>query len=157
VVFQTDTKVIAVPQILLKTGKLWHDKGSTELYCLFIAAGSVVDAISFIRCIVLWPQDKFSPNSDPAGFEFVPGESIQVQLWTDLKWSNLVQRYLTWKEQDFNELRTEPSIATRMKDEWRWHHHQWYQQPAAEKSRRQSRDSFSWTSNANWVMINVQK
>ena len=26
--------------------------GSTELYCLFIAADSVVDAISFIRCIV---------------------------------------------------------------------------------------------------------
>ena len=28
-------------------------KGSTELYCLFIAADNIVDTISFIRCIVL--------------------------------------------------------------------------------------------------------
>jgi len=44
-------------------------KGSAELYCLFIAAVSIGDAISFIRCIVLCYENKFSPN--PAGFEIV--------------------------------------------------------------------------------------
>jgi len=57
-------KFIAVPQISSKTGKQWTNKGSTELYCLFIAADIVVDAVKFIRCIVLWSQNKFSPNPD---------------------------------------------------------------------------------------------
>ena len=48
------------------------NKGSTELYCLFIAADSIVDAISFIRHIVLWSENKFSPNPAlaPIKFEF---------------------------------------------------------------------------------------
>jgi len=49
-----NTKLIGVPWISSKTGKQWHDKGNTELYCLFIAADSIVDTISFIRRIVLW-------------------------------------------------------------------------------------------------------
>jgi len=61
-----NAKFIAVPQ----TSKQWCNKGSTELYCLFIAADSIVDAISFIRHIVLWPQNKFSPNPALVGFEF---------------------------------------------------------------------------------------
>ena len=68
-----NTKFIAVPQILSKSGKPWRNKGSTELYCLFIAADSIVDAISFIRRIVLWSENELSPNPDPApaGFEFL--------------------------------------------------------------------------------------
>ena len=45
-----------------KTGKQWRNKWSTELYCLFIAADSIDDTISFIRRIVLWSQNKFFPN-----------------------------------------------------------------------------------------------
>jgi len=52
---------------------MWRNKGSTELYCLFIAADSIVDAISFIRRIDLWSQNMFSPNLalDLAGFEIL--------------------------------------------------------------------------------------
>jgi len=59
-------KLIAIPQICLKTGKQWCNKGNTELYCLFIAADSIDNAISFIRCIVLWFENSFSPNPVPA-------------------------------------------------------------------------------------------
>jgi len=59
----------------VKNGKQWRNKGSTELYCLFIAADSIVDAISFITHIVLWSKNMFFPNPDPvpalAGFEFL--------------------------------------------------------------------------------------
>jgi len=55
----------------VKTGKQWRNKGSTELYCLSIAADSIADAISFIRCIVLWSQNKFSPNPDLVRFVIV--------------------------------------------------------------------------------------
>jgi len=41
------------PQILSKTGKEECNKGSTELYCRFIAADSIVDTIIFITHIVL--------------------------------------------------------------------------------------------------------
>jgi len=62
-------------------------KGSTELYCLFIAADSIVDAISFIRRIVLWSQNKFSPNPvpvSPAGFKFLnPARSGSGQIWNN--------------------------------------------------------------------------
>jgi len=54
-----NTKFIAIAQISSKTGKQWCNKGSTQLYCLFIAADtdSIVDAI---RRIVLWFTNKFS-------------------------------------------------------------------------------------------------
>ena len=52
-------KFITLPQISSKTGKQSRNKGSTELYCLFTAADSIVDAISFLRRIVLWSQNKF--------------------------------------------------------------------------------------------------
>jgi len=54
-----NTKFVAVPQISSKTGKQWCDKRSTELYCLFVAADSIVDAISFIRRIILWSKNTF--------------------------------------------------------------------------------------------------
>jgi len=41
------TEFIAFPPISSKTGKQGLNKGSTELYCLFVAANSIVDAISF--------------------------------------------------------------------------------------------------------------
>jgi len=43
------------------------------LLFLFIAADSLVDANSFIRCIVLGSENKFSPNSAlaPDRFEIV--------------------------------------------------------------------------------------
>jgi len=47
--------------------KQWRNKGSSELYCLFVAADSIVDARSFIRSIVLWSANKFFP--------------IQIWLW----------------------------------------------------------------------------
>ena len=63
-----NTKSIAVPHILSKTGKWRHKKGSSELYCLFKSAYNIVDAF-----IVLWSQNKFSPNPAPAParFEFL--------------------------------------------------------------------------------------
>ena len=48
------TKFIAILHILPKTSKQWHNKGSTELYCLFIGSVSIVYAISFIRRIAQW-------------------------------------------------------------------------------------------------------
>jgi len=39
-----------------KTGKQWHNKRSTELYCLFTAADSIVNAICFIRSGLLSPS-----------------------------------------------------------------------------------------------------
>jgi len=68
----------------VKTGKQWHNKGSTELYCLFIAADSIVDAISFLRRIVLWSQNKYSANLSlaPVGFELLnPARSDSGQVW----------------------------------------------------------------------------
>ena len=38
-------KMIAIPQISSTTGKQWRNKGSTELYCHFIAADSMVDSL----------------------------------------------------------------------------------------------------------------
>jgi len=56
-------------------------KGSTELYCLFIAADSIIDAFSFIRRIVLWSENKFSPNLAPARCEFLnPARSVSCQI-----------------------------------------------------------------------------
>jgi len=45
--------------------KNWQKRGKKEcieLYCLFIAADSIVDASSFIICIVLWSENKLSQN-----------------------------------------------------------------------------------------------
>ena len=50
------TKFVVVLLISSQTGKQWHNKESTELYCLFLAADSIVDSISFIRHIVLWSE-----------------------------------------------------------------------------------------------------
>ena len=78
----TWTKSIAIPQISSKIGKKWRNKGSIELYCLFIAAESIVDAINFIRRIVLWSQNKFSRNLAPGRFEFLnPATSGSSQIW----------------------------------------------------------------------------
>jgi len=54
-------------------GKQWCQKGITGLYYLFVAADSIVDAISFIRHIVLLSENKFcsSPDLPLAGFEFL--------------------------------------------------------------------------------------
>jgi len=46
------TKFIAIPRILSKLA----NSDVTELYCLFIAADSIVDAISFTGHIVLWSE-----------------------------------------------------------------------------------------------------
>jgi len=80
----TSIKFIAIPQILSKTGKQWHNKGSTELYCHFISADtdSIVDTISFIRHIVLW--FKTSSHQIKIGRIWVP-KSGQVWLWPNLK------------------------------------------------------------------------
>ena len=44
---------------------------STELYRIFIAAGSIAGAISYIKHIVLWPQNKFCPNPAVAAFIYL--------------------------------------------------------------------------------------
>ena len=79
-------KFIASTQILSKlVNSDWHNKGSTELYWLFIAADSIGDAITFIGRIVLWFKNKFSQNLAPAvaGFEFMnlPGFATTLILW----------------------------------------------------------------------------
>jgi len=66
--------------------KNWQrrNKGSSELYCLSVAADSIFDVISFIRCIILWPENKFCPNPDlaPAGLEFLnPARSSSGRIW----------------------------------------------------------------------------
>jgi len=48
------------------------------LYCFFIAADSIVDAISFIRRIVLWSENKFSPNPAPISGRIVKSGTILV-------------------------------------------------------------------------------
>ena len=48
---QKNIKFITVPQILPKNWQ-WHNKG-TELYWLYTAADSIVDAISFTKHIIL--------------------------------------------------------------------------------------------------------
>jgi len=67
------SKSIAVSQISSKAGRDVINKGTTVLYCLFIAADCTVDAISLIRRIVLRSKNKFFLNPDPAqaGFEFI--------------------------------------------------------------------------------------
>ena len=64
------------------TGKQRHNKGSTELYCLFIAADSIVDVISFIRHSVIRRQ--VLPNSAPvpATFEFPNPAPVQGRFET---------------------------------------------------------------------------
>jgi len=76
----------------IKSGKQSPNNGNTKLYCLFIAADSIVNGICFIRYIVLWSQNKFSPNPDPAGFEFLKAaRSGSGQIWNSQIWykSNL--------------------------------------------------------------------
>jgi len=62
VTYTKNTKFIIIPQIFSKTGIQWHKKGSPELYCLFIAAESIADAISFIS-IVLWSAKRVIPKA----------------------------------------------------------------------------------------------
>ena len=60
----------------------WRNKRSIELYCLFIAADSIVEALNFSRRIVLWFQNKFSRNLAPGRFEFLnPATSGYGQIW----------------------------------------------------------------------------
>ena len=73
-----NTTSIVVPQISWKTGKQWHSKGNTELYCLFIAADSIVDAIS---CSVIRKQVLHKSGSG----QIWVAKSGQVWLWPDLK------------------------------------------------------------------------
>jgi len=75
-----NTKSVAIPQIPSKTGKLWCDKGSTELYCLFVAADSVDDAIYFyqVYCSVI-PQQVLAKSGSISGWIWVP-KSDQV-IW----------------------------------------------------------------------------
>jgi len=63
------------------------NKGSTELYCLFIAADSTNDAIEFIWCIVVWFENQFSPNLAlvPVRFQFLnPARSGSSWIWMSL-------------------------------------------------------------------------
>jgi len=69
-----NTKSIAIAEILSKIIKQRRNKGSTELYCLFTAADSIVDDISFIRRIVLWSKNKFSQI----------WMWLRLRLWLDL-------------------------------------------------------------------------
>jgi len=82
----------------VKTGKQWRSKGSTELYCLFIAADSIADAIGFVRRIVLDPKNELSPNlaPAPAGFEFLDlarsgsGRIWNTQIWYSPKYKGCI-------------------------------------------------------------------
>ena len=69
-----NTKFIAIAPISSKTGKQWRNKGSTELYCLFIAAEIVV-----IRHIVLWSKEVLPKSS--SGF-LNPARSGSGQIWS---------------------------------------------------------------------------
>ena len=58
-----------------------------------VAAGSIVDAISFIRHTVLWCENKFSPRSDQIRswmwerFEFWnPARSCSGRIWNNQIW-----------------------------------------------------------------------
>ena len=69
-----------------------HDsKGSIELYCLFIEAGSISDAIKSIWSSVVWSETKLSPNPAkstpvPTGFEVRVVESgTTVKSGVDIK------------------------------------------------------------------------
>jgi len=85
VTWTKNTKAIAVLPFhkFCRTGKQWRSKGSTELYSLFIAADSIVDAVSFVTCIVLWSENKLSPN--PA----VDLSSKSGQVWLRLIWKQI--------------------------------------------------------------------
>jgi len=63
-----NTKFIAILQIVSKTSKQWHNKGITELYCLFTTAGIIVDAVGFIRQLFCDPKTSCA----------------QIHLWSDL-------------------------------------------------------------------------
>ena len=83
-----NTKLMTVPQISLKTGR--HNEGSTELYCPFIAADSIVNAISFvIRKQVLF---KFATS---AGFEFQIRPGPAPSWFENSQMRYMVQPYLT--------------------------------------------------------------
>jgi len=61
------TKFIAIPHISSKNGKQWRNKTSTELYCLFVAADSIVDAISSSAVLFCDPKTssaQIQPQSD---------------------------------------------------------------------------------------------
>jgi len=76
-------KIHFVPQISSKSGKQRRNKGSTELHCDFIAADSIADAISFIRCIVLWSEKRVvSKSGSGSGGIWIPKPG-QVQLQPD--------------------------------------------------------------------------
>jgi len=97
------TKFIAIPQ--------WRNEGSTELYCLFVAADSIDGVISFIRRIVLWSENKFSPNPALAGYQFINlVRSGSSQIW------NSQIRYHTMLGnrglKDIHRQRTDVSLAT---------------------------------------------
>jgi len=89
VIQMKNTNFIAIPQISSKTGKQWHNNRSTELHWLFIAADSIADAISFIRCIVLslWSEIQLSPDPGPARFELLnPARSSSGRIWNSQIW-----------------------------------------------------------------------
>jgi len=67
-VWTKNTKLIAILQILSKTGKQWHNKGSTELYCLYSSWQHCWRHLFYHWRIVLWPINKFQPNPAPDGF-----------------------------------------------------------------------------------------
>jgi len=59
------------------TGETWQRKHWTVLPVYITAAENIADAVSFIRRIVLWSQNKFSPNLAAVRFEFRnPARSI---------------------------------------------------------------------------------
>jgi len=53
-----------------KIHNFWHNKGSTELYCLFVAADTIMHAVNFTGDIVVLSENTFSRNLAQASFEF---------------------------------------------------------------------------------------
>ena len=73
-------KSVAAPQI---SPKVDRDVSKEALNCtVSIAADSIIDAISFVSCIVLWSQNKFFWNPAPSGFKFLSSaRSGSGEIW----------------------------------------------------------------------------
>ena len=57
-------------------------KKALDSTAFLIAADSIVDAVSFIRCNVLWSENNFSPNLALVRFEFLnPARAGSGQTW----------------------------------------------------------------------------
>ena len=69
---------VAIPEILSKTGKQWQRRQQRTVLRFY----SIVDAVSFLWCIVVWCKNKFSPKRALAGFHFLtPTKSGSSRTW----------------------------------------------------------------------------